>query len=68
MGKNKYGKITVPKDYDGGDGMKLVTDERGNEFLVPEWDEPDAYCKDCEYFKGAYPYCKEDCIEYIANL
>lgn len=52
-------------EYEDKDDMVLVEDERGNEFLVPKWDEPDAYCKECG---GPYPDCKEDCIEYNANL
>ena len=43
------------------DGMELVLDENGEEFLIPKMDMPPAGCRACG---GPYPYCKSTCREY----
>lgn len=49
------------EDYEYEDPMKLVTDEYGNECLVPKRDIPPAGCRACG---GPYPDCLPSCKMY----
>lgn len=42
-------------EYESGDPMELVQDERGDDYLVFRNDMPPAGCRACG---GPYPYCK----------
>lgn len=42
-------------EYESGDPMELVQDERGDDYLVFRNDMPPAGCR------GPYPYCKPSC-------
>ena len=48
-------------EYEDGDDMELVLDERGDEYLIPKNDMPPAGCRACG---GPYPYCKATCRDY----
>ena len=45
-------------EYESGDPMELVQDERGDDYLVFRNDMPPAGCRACG---GPYPYCKPSC-------
>ena len=45
-------------EYESGDPMELVQDERGDSYLIYKNDMPPAGCRACG---GPYPYCKADC-------
>lgn len=45
-------------EYEDGDEMDLVLDERGGECLIYKADMPPAGCRACG---GPYPYCKPSC-------
>lgn len=45
-------------EYESGDPMELVLDERGDEHLIFKDDMPPAGCRACG---GPYPYCKTSC-------
>ena len=48
-------------EYEDGDDMELVQDERGDSYLIPKMDMPPAGCRACG---GPYPYCKDACRDY----
>lgn len=48
-------------EYEDGDDMELVQDERGDSYLIPRMDLPPAGCRACG---GPYPYCKATCRDY----
>lgn len=45
-------------EYEDGDEMELVLDERGEDCLIFKNDMPPAGCRACG---GPYPYCKTSC-------
>lgn len=45
-------------EYEDGDEMELVLDERGKNCLIFRNDMPPAGCRTCG---GPYPYCKASC-------
>ena len=45
-------------EYESGDPMELVLDERGDDYLVFRDDMPPAGCRACG---GPYPHCKASC-------
>lgn len=45
-------------EYESGDPMELVQDERGEDILIFKNDMPPAGCRACG---GPYPYCKASC-------
>lgn len=45
-------------EYESGDPMELVQDERGDDYLIFRDDMPPAGCRACG---GPYPYCKASC-------
>ena len=45
-------------EYEDGDEMELVLDERGDDRLIYRNDMPPAGCRACG---GPYPYCKASC-------
>ena len=45
-------------EYEDGDEMELVLDERGKDCLIFKNDMPPAGCRACG---GPYPYCKTSC-------
>ena len=48
-------------EYEDGDEMELVQDERGDSYSIPKMDMPPAGCRVCG---GPYPHCKSTCKEY----
>ncbi len=48
-------------EYESGDPMELVQDERGDSYLIFKNDMPPAGCRACG---GPYPYCKASCKMY----
>ena len=69
--RNRIGVFTCPAcgwecdvmdyEYEEGEVMELVQDERGDEYLIPRDDMPPAGCRACG---GPYPYCKASCKMY----
>ena len=45
-------------EYESGDPMELVQDERGDDYLIFRDDMPPAGCRACG---GPYPYCRASC-------
>jgi len=69
--RNRIGVYTCPAcgweidvmeyEYEEGDPMELVQDERGDEYLIPRNNTPPQGCRACG---GPYPYCKSSCKMY----
>lgn len=53
-----WGIDEMEYEYESGDPMELVQDERGDDYLVFRNDMPPAGCRACG---GPYPYCKPSC-------
>lgn len=51
-------------EYESGDPMELVQDERGDDYLVFRNDMPPAGCRACG---GPYPYCKPSCTLFLVG-